>query len=280
MKNMPNIKEIERVALEAARKASALVKKHSLKRDFETRLKGESDLVTTADVASEKVVKSIILKHFPDHHILAEESDHNVKLNHGSVWIIDPIDGTTNFSHGFPVFGISIAYVWKGQIWMGVIQHPLWKETYHAVRGQGAFLNGNPISVSKTSKLSQALLATGFPYNRKESNENNMAEFVTFELNSRCVRRPGSAAMDLAQVACGRFDAFWEPGLHPWDVAAGILLVEEAGGKVTDYDGKKIKDLWNRQIVASNKKLHPSMITTLQHARRKPLASKDFLFQP
>ncbi|MCB0325992.1 MAG: inositol monophosphatase [Bdellovibrionales bacterium] len=272
-----DLENIETVGKLAAQKACAIIRKHYKQRDFVTSMKGESDLVTTADLASEAAIKKIIRQHFPLHQILAEESDHSVDPRKGEVWIIDPIDGTTNFAHGFPVFAVSIAFVSKGKILFGVIAHPLWKETYTAVSGKGAYCNGEKISVSSTKKLSQALLATGFPYDRKESDENNMAAFVRFELRSRCVRRPGSAATDLAQVACGRFDGFWEPGLHPWDVAAGILLVEEAGGKVTDYEGKKIKDFWNRQIVASNKKLHRVMLDTIAETRKKPLKSKNFL---
>jgi len=226
--------------------------------------KGDINLVTEADLASEALIIERIRSHFPRHAILAEESGEAIVIGGDSEfkWIIDPLDGTTNYAHGYPCFCVTIALEHNGEIVSGVTYDPTRDELFAAEKGRGATLNGKPIRVSATAELGNALLVTGFPYDFKvrEKFARHLTEFL---LASRGVRRDGSAAIDMAYVACGRFDGFWEEGLNPWDVAAGKLLIEEAGGVVSYYDGAKFS-IYTPPIVASNGLIHEQMTGILK----------------
>ncbi len=225
--------------------------------------KGDIDLVTEADLASEKLIIERIKTHHPMHSILAEESGEAVLIGDGKwKWIIDPLDGTTNYAHGYPCFCVTIALEYKQEIVAAVTYDPTRDEMFSAEKGSGASLNNKNISVSKTDTLGDALLVTGFPYDIA-TRPNFAAKFTEMLLKSRAVRRDGSAAIDLAYVACGRFDGFWEDGLNPWDMAAGVLLVEEAGGKVSYYDGSKFS-IYEPPLCASNGVVHEEMLTILR----------------
>ncbi|HZO82808.1 MAG TPA: inositol monophosphatase family protein [Candidatus Binataceae bacterium] len=255
--------EIEHVALAAAR-AAGRVHLRRLSRISVSRKSSSIDLVTEADREAEAAVIAIISRAFPDHAILAEESGANAQRS-AQRWIIDPLDGTTNFAHGFPQFCVSIAYERRGRVELGVVFDALKRELFVAARGRGARLNGKRIRVSRTPALEFALLATGFPYDRRERRHFYLTFWEAFMMRTQGVRRTGSAALDLCYVACGRVDAFWEFGLHPWDVAAGALVVTEAGGRVTNADGSRL-DLGGRQILASNGRLHRAMRATILKA--------------
>lgn len=260
----PNIPLVARQAAEKA----ALIQTKYHQEGFDIFYKGAVNLLTQADVESQKAVVETIRSHFPTHQILAEEDD----LGHesgfqGPLWIVDPIDGTSNYAHRFPIFSVSIGYVENGVSQFGLIHLPRLGEWFTAARGQGAFLNGQRIHVSDVSDLSTSFLATGFPYDRRSLKENNFDYFFHFEMNSISVRRPGAATFDLACVAAGRFDGYWELKLQPWDIAAGIVLVEEAGGKVTDLSGKPITDYWCEEILATNGRIHDRMVEDLMRIR-------------
>jgi myo-inositol-1(or 4)-monophosphatase len=223
--------------------------------------KGEIDLVTEADLASEKLIIERIQTHYPRHSILAEESGASDHERAEFRWIVDPLDGTTNYAHGYPCFCVSIGLQRNDELVIGVIYDPIRDEMFSAERGEGATLNGRRIRVSETQSLDRALLCTGFPYDVRGRGD-FARHFTNFIMYSQGVRRDGSAAMDLAAVACGRFEGFWEEGLHPWDVAAGVVIVEEAGGQVSRYDGSKI-DIHRPPIVASNGLVHQEMLEVL-----------------
>ncbi len=226
---------------------------------------GRHNLVTEYDNFSEKCILNTIGKRFPDHQFLAEESG-KTKGKGGSVtWLIDPLDGTVNFAHNIPAFSVSIAASTGQEILCGVVYNPLLNELFFAEKGQGAYLNGKRLQVKKTASLSGALLATGFPYNVHENPLKCIETFSALTKQGIPTRRLGSAALDLSYVAAGRFDAYWEVSLQPWDFAAGQLLVEEAGGKVTQYDGAP-KDLFlEGTILASNGFLHGILSKELSH---------------
>lgn len=230
--------------------------------------KGAVNLVTDCDRYSQRIIKSTLRQAFPSHGFLAEEDHHHEAGKEDYCWLIDPLDGTTNYAHGFPIFCLSIALEKDGEILIGVVYDPMRHELFQAMKGQGARLNGRRIKVSTTSSLNHSLLATGFPYDLRESPINNLVHFENFLFCVQAIRRCGAAALDLAYVACGRFDGFWELKLNPWDVAAGSLLVEEAGGLVTDFRGGKL-DLASGEIVASNGLIHPSMIKILAKGLKK-----------
>ncbi len=227
-------------------------------------MKGDINLVTEADLASEALIIERVKSHYPRHSILAEESGEAIVFGGDSEykWIIDPLDGTTNYAHGYPCFCVTIALEHNGDIVIGVTYDPTRGELFAAEKGNGATLNGKPIRVSPTDDLGNALLVTGFPYDIKHRDKfaRNLTEML---LSSRGVRRDGSAAIDMAYVACGRFDGFWEEGLNPWDVAAGKLLIEEAGGVVSYYDGSKFS-IYTPPICATNGLIHAEMLTILQ----------------
>jgi myo-inositol-1(or 4)-monophosphatase len=227
--------------------------------------KGDINLVTEADLASEKHIIEKISSYYPKHGVLAEESGESaIVIDGGSrwKWIIDPLDGTTNYAHGYPCFCVTLALEHEGEIVIGVTYDPTRNEMFSAEKGQGASLNNKPIRVSATEKLSEALIVTGFPYDiaRREDFARHLTQFL---LRSRGIRRDGSAAIDMAYVACGRFDGFWEEGLNPWDVAAGFLLIEEAGGEVSYYDRSKI-NIYTPPICASNGAIHEEMLEVLR----------------
>jgi myo-inositol-1(or 4)-monophosphatase len=247
-------------AVTAAR-AAGMLQRERLSLEHDIAFKGESDLVTEVDRGCEELIVRAIQERYPDHDILAEENVYTQR-NSSHRWIIDPLDGTTNYAHGFPWFAVSIALEIEGEVQAGVVLHTMMNELFTAVRGEGAFLNGEPIHVSYRSPLKNALLATGFPYDKSSDNENNFANFESFQIKARAVRRAGSAALDLAYVAAGRFDGYWECKLKPWDVAAGMLLVEEAGGRVTDHGGSPYS-IRHHRILASNGIIHDEMTALL-----------------
>jgi len=218
--------------------------------------KGEVDLVTQADRRSEEAIVGRLRSYFPGHTIVAEEGG-GQEADASCRWIVDPLDGTTNFAHGYPCFAVSIGFEQDGELLAGVIYQPVSKELFTTAKGEGAYLNEKRIEVSKIDHLSTSLLATGFP-SVKRSRNPNIHFYRDFTLSSHGVRRDGSAALDLAAVACGRFDGFWEFGLHSWDTAAGALLVREAGGVVTDFAGRPYRP-GDYETVASNGRIHEEM---------------------
>ena len=245
-------------AVQTARDAGAVLVDR-LGRALQVSSKGDIDLVTEADLASEKLIIERIKSHYPRHAILAEESGATEIVAGTSdwKWIIDPLDGTTNYAHGYPCFCVSIGLERAGSIEIAVIYDPMRDEVFAAERGQGATLNGRPMRVSAVEGLNSAMLCTGFPYNVRER-PNFERDFANFTMEAQAVRRDGSAAIDLAYVACGRFDGFWEDGLNAWDVAAGLLLIEEAGGLVTDFAGGKL-NIYTPKVLASNGLIHNAM---------------------
>lgn len=224
--------------------------------------KTPGNLVTEADTASERVVLDILQVAFPEHRILAEESGASGESTSSYVWAVDPLDGTTNYAHHFPVFSVSIGLLFEGQPIVGVVFNPITDELFTAGLGLGAFLNGQPIRVSVVDELAASLLATGFAYDRTKVKDNNYAEFCHFTQATQGVRRLGSAALDLAYVASGRFDGYWERGLSPWDMVAGIALVLEAGGQVSSYDQSAL-NIPSGRVLATNGLLHEAMSQTL-----------------
>lgn len=253
-------------AIQIARDAGGVLVDR-LGRALQVSNKGAIDLVTEADLASEKLIIERIRSHYPRHAILAEESgasegDASNAGNSEWKWIIDPLDGTTNYAHGYPCFCVSIGVERAGRLELGVVYDPLRNEMFAAERGQGATLNERPMRVSVVEDLNRAMLCTGFPYDVRERPD-FVRDFANFTMQAQAVRRDGSAALDLAYIACGRFDGFWEDGLNPWDVAAGVLLIEEAGGKVTDFYGAAL-DIYTPRVLASNGLVHEGMMKVLQ----------------
>jgi myo-inositol-1(or 4)-monophosphatase len=243
------------VALEAARAGGSILLSefdHPAKISY----KGEVDIVTQADRRSEEAVVTLLRNHFPKHAIVAEEGSGH-ESDSPFRWIVDPLDGTTNYAHGYPCFAVSIGLEEAGELIVGVIYQPVTQEMFTAVKGEGAFLNQKPIHVSGIDRLATSLLCTGFP-SAKRLHSPNIHYYWDFTMRSHGVRRDGSAAMDLAAVACGRFDGFWEFGLHPWDTAAGTLLVREAGGTVTTFAGQPYRP-GDRETLASNGRIHEEM---------------------
>ena len=227
--------------------------------------KGDIDLVTEADIAAEELIIDRIRSHYPLHGILAEESGEAVQQGTSRSewkWIIDPLDGTTNYAHGYPCFCVSIAVEHAGTLEIGVVYDPMRDEMFAAERGQGATLNERRIRVSSVEQLNSAMMCTGFPYNVR-TRPDFARDFTNFTLHAQAVRRDGSAALDLAYIACGRFDGFWEDGLNPWDVAAGAILISEAGGRITNYENEPL-DIYTKKVVASNGRVHEAMLRLLR----------------
>ena len=225
--------------------------------------KGDYNLVTEADLASEALIIDRIRSHYPRHTILAEESGQTALVDGDSKWkwIVDPLDGTTNFAHSYPCFCVTLALEHENELVIGVTYDPTRNELFTAERGQGASLNFKPIHVSSTSKLSESLVVTGFPYDFKEKSD--FAQHLhSFLLAARGVRRDGSAAIDLAYIACGRYDGMWEEGLNPWDIAAGVLMITEAGGRISNYDGTPLS-IYKPPICVSNGLIHDEMLAVL-----------------
>lgn len=239
-----------------AREAGALLMEF-FDQNIKIEYKGDANLVTEADRKSETLIRERILARWPGHEILGEEQ--GLRGSGGDYrWYVDPLDGTTNFAHGFPVFCVSIGLEHKGQLIMGVVYDPTRDELFAAERGSGAFLNEQRMHVSKTPRLAESLVATGFPSHKRHKNP-NIFFYHQITMRSHGVRRAGSAALDLCSVASGRFDAFWEFNLNPWDTAAGVLLVEEAGGRVTDFRGGPFL-LDSRQTLATNGLVHDEIM--------------------
>ncbi len=249
-------------AIETARDAGQILLE-KFGRKINITKKGDINLVTEADLASEALIIERIKSYYPKHSILAEEAGNAVIIGGENTWkwIIDPLDGTTNYAHGYPCFCVTLALEHEDEIVLGVTFDPTRNELFAAERGRGATLNNKPIRVSETEEMGNALIVTGFPYDFKDRAD-FARHFEDMLLNTRGVRRDGSAAIDMAYVACGRFDGFWEEGLNPWDVAAGVLLIEEAGGQVSYYNGSKFS-IYTPPIAASNGVIHDKMLNIL-----------------
>ena len=234
----------------------------------DVRHKGRIDLVTEADIASENAIIEVLRSAHPEIPLISEETNPTHDMtDKGPLWIIDPLDGTTNFAHGFPWFGISIAFAKGDKILVGVIYCPVQDELFCACLGGGAWLNGQPLKVSKTPSLGGALLATGFPYDIQENYEGVINALKSVIVRAQGIRRAGAAALDLAYVACGRLDGFWEIKLKPWDTAAGKLLVEEAGGKVSDFNDRPYSP-FTPEILATNTLIHSELSGILKNFSR------------
>lgn len=252
--------KLKSFAVDLARQAGLLLKK-KFSQKHKIHYKGDINIVTEADKMSEDLIINSIRHNFPDHGILSEESP-AISGSGEMRWIIDPLDGTTNYAHGFPVFCVSIALQRHDDVILGVIYDPMRDELFSAVRGKGAYLNGKKLAVSSVKNISRSLLATGFPYDIRDSRENNLDNFNLMAVNVQAIRRAGAAALDLAYLAAGRFDGFWELKLKPWDTAAGCLMVTESGGKVSDLFGKRW-DVFSLHLLASNSLIHKKMIDIL-----------------
>ena len=248
--------EVSATAIAAGKLLLRNVSRHRL-----VRFKGKINLVTEMDLKSEKLIVARLRKLLPDASFLTEEGS-AVENDSPCKWVIDPLDGTTNYAHTLPIWCVSIALEWRGDIVLGCVYDPNRDELFTAISDKPARLNGKLISVSKRRRLDQSLLATGFPYDVQTSSINNLDHFVSFATTARAVRRAGSAALDLCYLAMGRFDGFWELKLHPWDTAAGTLIVKQAGGRVTDFRGKPFS-IYSENLLASNGAIHSQMIRVL-----------------
>src|SRR6266581_576648 len=246
-------------AIELARAGGDVLKQY-MAGEKQVELKGRANLVTVADKESEALIIRRIRERYPDHAILAEESGASGAGR--SKWIIDPLDGTTNFAHQYPFFCVSIGFEQAGEVVSGAVYDPWRDEMFSGARGLGSFLNGKRLRVSNIDKLGSGLILTGFPYTMREKMKTAISQFESFLFESQAVRRAGSAALDLGYVALGRADGFWEMDLHPWDTAAGLVILEEAGGRVTDFAGNPFS-IYGKQIVASNGRIHDEMVAVL-----------------
>lgn len=254
---------------EALRRGGAVLQNY-FGRARNIEYKGKLDLVTDVDRRAEDIVVGFLSREFPSCGILAEERP-EVEASSGCRWILDPLDGTTNYAHGYPFFCVSLAFEEKDRLVWGGVYDPIREELYTATRGHGARLNNRPIRVSTVATLDRALLCTGFPYDVHDSSDDNLNHFTAFIKTAQAVRRDGSAALDLCYVGAGRFDGFWEMKLKPWDVAAGFLIVIEAGGMVTDFSGSPFS-ITDGNILASNGQIHGFMVRVLsrsQHLKKK-----------
>ncbi len=263
--------KIVSIAKIAATQAGNYLKENFFEK-LEVEFKGEIDLVTERDRKSQEIIQKIITKNFPEHSILGEE-DLKVIKKTPLLWVIDPLDGTTNYSHSLPIFCVSIAFMVENDVRVGVIYNPMLDELFWSIKGKGAFLNGERIRVSDEINLKKSLLATGFPYDLRRSRNNNVDYFNSFILRAQAVRRCGSAALDLAYLAAGRYDGFWEIKLYPWDTAAGFLMVKEAGGEVTDFSGREFK-ITKKECLATNGKIHSQMLEVIDEVRKSKKTNK------
>ncbi len=247
----------------AAARAAGRIQRERFGTGVRVEHKGAIDLVTEVDLACERAIREVLARLAPGTAVLGEEE--GATGEGADRWLVDPLDGTTNYAHGFPVFGASVAWEAGGRVRLGAIYDPLRDELFSAREGHGAFLNGRPLRCSGTGSLGDALLATGFPYDRAV-HPRNYREFCHLTQLTRGVRRAGAAALDLAYVAAGRLDGFWEPALKPWDLAAGMLLVTEAGGAVSGYRGEPFTP-YDQDVVATNGRLHPALLAALADSR-------------
>lgn len=251
------------LAIEAALETGKFLKESVGKiLEVESKFGQETNLVTQIDKKAEEIIINKIKAKYPDHDFLAEESGSHNKQSEVR-WIIDPLDGTLNFTHGVPLFSVSIAVEVKGVVVAGVVYEPNLDELFTAEKGKGAFLNGKPIHVSRVDTLIESMMVTGFPYTIQDNPDNAVQHFVNMLMKAQGIRRLGSAAVDLCYVACGRFDGFWEVCLSPWDMAAGVLLIQEAGGRFTDLSGKP-SSIYNKQVLMTNGLIHEKTIEVLK----------------
>ena len=250
------------VAIEAAKAAGNVLLGYA-QSGFHVERKNPINLVTDADHAAEQCVIDHVRRYFPSHRMLAEERGVDAAVSSPYQWIIDPLDGTTNFAHGFPVYAVSVGVEYERRLVVGVVYDPTRDELFTAEAGHGALLNGRSITVSHTAQLEAALTVTGFAYDVRESINNNLDHFAHVTLKAQGVRRTGSAALDLCYVAAGRFDGFWEVKLNPWDMAAGTLIVQEAGGRITDLKGNA-HSIYQPELLASNGWIHDEMLHVLR----------------
>jgi len=252
-------------AVSASQEAGALLLQYA-RAGFRIEYKNPINLVTDADRAAEQCVIERIRAHFPTHGLLAEERGRVEKAKSPYLWVIDPLDGTTNFAHGYPAYCVSIGLEYEGRCVLGAIFDPTRNELFTAIEHRGAQLNGHPIHVSNTMTLDSSLLVTGFAYDIRETPRNNLYHFSNFALKAQGLRRTGSAALDLCYVAAGRFDGFWEVRLNPWDMAAGSVIVREAGGQLTDFSGNDLS-IYGQELVTSNGQIHEAMLAVLNEGR-------------
>ena len=242
---------------------AVLLDYHTKLQTLQIQSKGRFDYVTEADLAAQEAIVQLIRSRHPDHEILAEEDDESSSGQNASRWLVDPLDGTTNFIHGFPVFAVSVALEYKNAIVLGAVYDPCRQELFLAQEGHGATLNGNPIQVSNRRKGDEALGATAFPWREKTTLSHYLRGFNRVFAKVSDVRRSGSAALDLSYVACGRCEGYWELGLSPWDIAAGHLLVKEAGGHISDFNGGN-NHIWIGDVVASNPSIHTFLLEIIR----------------
>ena len=255
------MRDYTQAAIEIAREAGALqIDKLKTKRTIE--YKGKFNIVTEVDKACEKLITDYIKDKFPSHDILAEEGS-DVDTKSDWLWVVDPLDGTVNYAHAYPLFAVSIALLHKGRPVVGVVYEPNRDELFVAEKGGGALLNDKPIRVSPIKEVYSSLISTGFAYNVADVEQNNVEQFSRFVKKCHAIRRDGVASTDLCYIACGRFDGFWELFLKPWDIAAAVLIVEEAGGQVSMFDGSPL-DIFGDEIVASNGMIHKEMLEILK----------------
>lgn len=256
------MEQFEKIIKEAAKEAGKLIKE-KFGTHFSISHKDRiNNLVTEVDKQSEQLIRSIINKNFPEHGIIGEE--YEIKETKSRYkWVIDPIDGTTNFAHGVPICCVSIAFLDGDETMLGVVYNPMMDEFFFAKKGEGAYLNNQPISVSENAEFKKAFLVTGFPYHFDREQKDITQIFTKLVSQGLPIRRLGAAAIDLCWVACGRFDGFWEYKLQPWDVAAGYLMVEEAGGKLSNFKGEK-SSIWDAETLATNGKIHDALLAILK----------------
>jgi len=266
VRNVPKGPKMLTLAIEAAREAGKFLK-YSIGRTRNVQIKRgeERNLVSDIDKASEEKIIDIIKRHYPTHAILAEESGARESTAEYK-WVIDPLDGTTNYLHGVPIYCVTIGIERQGEVIAGVVYDPNLDELFTAEKGSGAYLNGKRMRVSRTTKLINSLLVTGFPYDISKNPDHAVEHFLNFLMESQGIRRLGSAALDLSYVAAGRLDGFWEVNLNPWDMAAGVLMVKEAGGTVTDFSGAT-STIYEKQVLASNGIIHEVMLNVLKKAK-------------
>ena len=258
MPTLPDTGKLMNVAWQAANAAGAMIRdgwKHPMTIEY----KGAIDLVTSVDRQSERTIVDVIRRNFSDHSILAEEETDVQGARREYRWIIDPLDGTTNFAHGYPQFSVSIAVEHDGKVIVGLVYDPIRDECFKAALGHGATLNDEPIRASTAEKMDKSLLATGFPYDRRDFADFYLTYFKAFMIRCQGIRRGGSAALDLCYVGCGRLDGFWELKLKPWDMAAGALIVAESGGRLSDFSGQPFT-IWGEETLASNRLIHDEMV--------------------